>query len=50
MYVSFRNAFVCAFPMNAYPSMPTPISCNSPADSICGAAPIPVFACSFVAR
>src|SRR5438552_1631850 len=26
MYASFRNAFECAFPMNAYPSIPTPIS------------------------
>src|SRR5438034_6645993 len=25
-YSSLRNAFECAFPMNAYPSMPTPIS------------------------
>src|SRR5436190_103496 len=42
MYASFRNAFECAFPMKAYPSMPTPISCSSPAASTCGAAPIPV--------
>ena len=31
MYVIFRNAFECALPMKAYPSIPTPISGISPA-------------------
>ena len=26
MYAILRNAFECALPMNAYPSIPTPIS------------------------
>ena len=30
MYAIFRNAFECALPMKAYPSMPTPISAISP--------------------
>src|SRR5207248_2934426 len=45
MYTTFRNAFECAFPMNAYPSMPTPISCSSPAAAVSGAAPIPACLC-----
>jgi xylose isomerase len=34
MYSILRNAFECALPMNAYPSMPTPISCLSPAGTV----------------
>src|SRR5437016_325986 len=33
MYVSLRNAFECAFPIKAYPSIPTPISCATARDT-----------------
>src|SRR5437868_9437815 len=33
MYAIFRNAFECALPMKAYPSIPTPISCATARDT-----------------
>ena len=42
MYWILRNAFEWALPMNAYPSMPIPISSISPTASTGGFAPIPV--------
>ena len=42
MYWIFRNAFEWALPMNAYPSMPIPISSISPTAATGGFAPIPV--------
>src|SRR6476661_6795912 len=42
MYWIFRNAFEWALPMNAYPSMPIPISSISPTSATGGFAPIPV--------
>ena len=42
MYWILRNAFEWALPMNAYPSMPIPISSISPTSATGGFAPIPV--------
>src|SRR5204862_4894299 len=33
MYVILWNAFECALPMKAYPSIPTPISCATARDT-----------------